>query len=60
MAISLPDTRQLSDETLEALRLRSCELGFTQADVAHLTAALADRRARDGRSTRSKRASCNR
>jgi transposase len=37
MAISLPDARQLSDEVLEALRLRALhgwELGFTQADVA--------------------------
>jgi transposase len=37
MAIPLPDARQLSDEVLEALRLRAvraCELGFTQADVA--------------------------
>jgi transposase len=39
MAISLPDARQLSDEVLEALRLRAlrgCELGFTEADVADL------------------------
>jgi transposase len=39
MAISLPDTRQLSDEVLEALRLRAlrgCELGFSEADVAEL------------------------
>ena len=39
MAISLPDARQLSDEVLEALRLRAlrgCELGFTEADVAGL------------------------
>src|SRR6202790_5459429 len=39
MAILLPDARQLSDEVLEALRLRAlrgCELGFTQADVADL------------------------
>ena len=39
MAISLPDTRQLSDEVLEALRLRAlrgCELGFGEADVAEL------------------------
>src|SRR5262245_47479912 len=37
MAISLPDARRLSDEVLEALRLRAlhgCELGFTEADVA--------------------------
>ena len=41
MAISLPDARQLSDEVLEALRLRAlhgCELGFTEADVAELLA----------------------
>ena len=34
MAISLPDTRGLSDDLLEALRLRAlraCELGFTEA-----------------------------
>jgi transposase len=39
MAISLPDARQLSDEVLEALRLRAlrgCELGFSEADVAEL------------------------
>jgi transposase len=39
MAISLPDTRQLPDEVLEALRLRAargCELGFSEADVAEL------------------------
>jgi transposase len=39
MAISLPDTRELSDEVLEALRLRAlrgCQLGFTEADVADL------------------------
>lgn len=39
MAISLPDARQLSDEVLEALRLRAlrgCELGFREADVADL------------------------
>ena len=39
MAISLPDARQLSDEVLEALRLRAlhgCELGFTEAAVADL------------------------
>jgi transposase len=39
MAISLPDARQLSDEILEALRLRAlrgCELGFTESDVADL------------------------
>jgi transposase len=39
MAITLPDARQLSDEVLEALRLRAlrgCELGFTEADVADL------------------------
>ena len=39
MAISLPDARQLSDEVLEALRLRAlrgCELGFSESDVADL------------------------
>jgi len=39
MAISLPDARELSDEVLQALRLRAlrgCELGFTEADVAEL------------------------
>jgi transposase len=39
MAITLPDARQLSDEVLEALRLRAvhgCELGFTEAEVADL------------------------
>jgi transposase len=39
MAVSLPDARELSDEVLEALRLRAlhgCELGFTEADLADL------------------------
>src|SRR5215813_2141351 len=39
MAISLPDARQLSDEVLEALRLRAlraCELGFSESDVAEM------------------------
>ncbi len=39
MAVTLPDARELSDEVLEALRLRAlrgCELGFTEADVADL------------------------
>jgi len=39
MTISLPDARQLSDEVLEALRLRAlrgCELGFSEGDVADL------------------------
>jgi transposase len=39
MAILLPDARELSDDVLEALRLRAvrgCELGFTEADVANL------------------------
>jgi transposase len=39
MAIPLPDARGLSDEVLEALRLRAlrgCELGFTEAEVADL------------------------
>jgi transposase len=37
MAISLPDARQLSDEVLQAVRLRAlrgCELGFTEIEVA--------------------------
>jgi transposase len=39
MAISLPDARELSDDILEALRLRAlhgCELGFTESQVADL------------------------
>jgi transposase len=39
MAISLPDTRSLSDEVLEALRLRAlrgCEMGLSEADVAQM------------------------
>jgi transposase len=39
MALPLPDARQLSDEVLEALRLRAlrgCELGFREADLADL------------------------
>jgi len=39
VAVSLPDARQLSDEVLEALRvraLRGCEKGFTEAEVADL------------------------
>ncbi len=39
MAISLPDARQLSDDLLEALRLRALrgrELGFTEADLGDL------------------------
>jgi transposase len=39
MAVSLPDARHLSDEVLEALRLRAlrgCELGFTEGQVADL------------------------
>src|SRR5215469_8196312 len=39
MAISLPDARLLSDDVLEALRLRAlhgCELGFTEGDIADL------------------------
>ena len=39
MAISLPDARPLSDDVLEALRLRALrgrELGFTEADVGDL------------------------
>jgi transposase len=39
MAITLPDARQLSDDVLEALRLRAIngrERGFTEADLADL------------------------
>lgn len=39
MAISLPDARTLSDDALEALRLRAlhaCELGYTEAEVAEI------------------------
>ncbi len=39
MAVTLPDARELSDEVLEALRLRAlhgCELGFTESEVAQL------------------------
>jgi transposase len=39
MSITLPDARQLSDDILEALRLRALngrELGFTEADLADL------------------------
>src|SRR5215216_6280006 len=39
MALVLPDTRELSDEVLDALRVRAvrgCQLGFTEADVAQL------------------------
>src|SRR6476619_5833030 len=39
MPISLPDARQLSDEVLQALRLRAlhgCESGYTETEVAEL------------------------
>jgi transposase len=39
VAISLPDARELSDEVLEALRVRAlhgCELGFSEAEMAEL------------------------
>src|SRR3954447_20208734 len=39
MSVTLPDARQLSDEVLQALRLRAirgCEMGYTQAEVADL------------------------
>jgi transposase len=39
MAIELPDGRSLSDEVLQALRLRAlrgCEVGFSESDVAEL------------------------
>ncbi len=37
MAVPLPDARQLSDEVLEALRLRAlrgCEMGYTETELA--------------------------
>ena len=39
MAVSLPDARELSDEVLEAFRLRAlhgCELGFTETEMAEV------------------------
>src|SRR3954452_6971399 len=39
MAITLPDARELSDEVLEALRLRAlrgCELGLTEVQLAEV------------------------
>jgi len=39
MAIALPDARELSDEVLEALRLRAlrgCELGLAEVEVAEI------------------------
>jgi len=39
MAVSLADARELSDEVLEALRLRAlhgCELGYTETQVAEI------------------------
>jgi transposase len=39
MAVSLTDARQLSDEVLEALRLRAvrgCQLGYTETEMAEL------------------------
>jgi transposase len=39
MAVSLPDARHLSDEVLQALRLRAlrgCEMGYTEVEVASL------------------------
>lgn len=39
MAVTLPDARQLSDEVLQALRLRAlrgCEMGLSEAQVAEL------------------------
>ena len=42
MVISLPDARELSDEVLEALRLRAvrgCQLGFTETELADLLGA---------------------
>jgi transposase len=39
MALPLPDARELSDDVLEALRLRAlrgCQLGFTETEIADL------------------------
>jgi DNA-binding transcriptional regulator YiaG len=39
MVIPLPDARELSDEVLEALRLRAlrgCQLGLTEVQVAEV------------------------
>jgi transposase len=39
MAVPLPDARELSDDVLEALRLRAlhgCELGFTETEMADI------------------------
>jgi transposase len=39
MTITLPDARELTDDVLEALRLRAlhaCELGFTETEVAEI------------------------
>jgi transposase len=39
MGIMLPDSRVLSDDILEALRIRAikgCELGFTESDIAEM------------------------
>jgi transposase len=39
MAISLPDARQLSDQVLQALRLRAlrgCQLGYSETELAQL------------------------
>lgn len=39
MALSLPDARELSDEVLQALRLRAlhaCELDYSEGEVADL------------------------
>ena len=54
MAISLPDARQLSDEVLEALRLRAlrgCELGFTETESPTCSASPARPSAAGGRPT---------
>jgi transposase len=39
MTVSLPDARELSDDVLEAIRLRAlhgCELGFSETDMADI------------------------
>ena len=45
MAIPLPDARELSDDVLEALRLRAlhgCELGFSETALSQIVSASCD------------------
>jgi predicted DNA-binding protein (UPF0251 family) len=63
MAITLPDARQLSDEVLEALRLRAvhgCELGFTAADAADLLGISRGARSRPHQAALIKGSGCDR